>query len=319
MKKFITIFLILSMFSISGFAQGTPVIDMANLMNAIEQLYQTYQQIQNGIEQVQNTYKQIEQATKQMASLNFEDLESIKDNFAGLDLSENPFEVITAVRDSAQDITKYVNDRMNSVNRLTDALTKESISFGGMDFSVADLCGAGDPNKTLYGFAENAIQHIGDMAKSAADGYAGKLTYEEKRAIMKKYGMSPRNYAQWQITHYNLSKSLEKGNVEGTFQSLEQQYEQDAAEVATLQKILSNIPEGSVKAQLEANAKVEVQNLQQLQKLRDELNQGNTMISEFLTKQQAEEFLKQQKEQEEKEQQEENLKSSSMADDVNLY
>ena len=59
MKKFITIFLILSMFSISGFAQGTPVIDIANLMNAIEQLYQTYQQIQNGNEQVQNTYKQI--------------------------------------------------------------------------------------------------------------------------------------------------------------------------------------------------------------------------------------------------------------------
>ena len=302
MKKFITIFLILSMFSISGFALGTPVIDLANLMNAIEQLYQTYQQIQNGIEQVQNTYKQIEQATKQMASLNFEDLESIKDNFTGLDLSENPFEVITAVRDSAQDITKYVNDRMNSVNRLTDALTKETISFGGMDVSVADLCGKGDPNKNLWGFAENAFQHIGDMAVSVADGYAGKLTYEEKRAIMKKYGMSPRNYAQWQITNYNLSKSLEKGNIEGTFQSLEMQYKQDAAEVATLQKILSNIPEGSVKAQLEANAKVEVQNLQQLQKLRDELNQGNTMISEFLTKQQAEEFLKQQKEQEEKEQ-----------------
>ena len=122
----------------SLFAQGYPVLDVANLMQSIESVYQYYQQIQNTIEQVQNTYKQIEQAAQQMASMNWDDLKDLGKNFNGM--SENPFEVITGVRNSAQDITKAVNKNMNKVNALQDSLTKESIQFGDMKFSVGELC-----------------------------------------------------------------------------------------------------------------------------------------------------------------------------------
>ena len=128
-KKLIVSLILLMTLSSSCFAQFA-VLDVANLTNAIQQMYQTYQQIQHAIEQVQNTYKQIEQAAQQVASMNWDDLSNLGDNFAGMD--KNPFEVITGVHKSAQDITKAVNDRMNDWNRLADSLQRETISFGVM-------------------------------------------------------------------------------------------------------------------------------------------------------------------------------------------
>jgi conjugal transfer/entry exclusion protein len=41
-------------------AQGYPVLDIANLMQAINTLYATYDQITATIEQVHNTYQQLQ-------------------------------------------------------------------------------------------------------------------------------------------------------------------------------------------------------------------------------------------------------------------
>ena len=135
--KVLILALAISFAGTSVFAQGYPVIDVANLMESIESVYQYYQQIQQTIEQVQNTYKQIEQAAQQMASMNWDDLKNLGDNFSGM--GDNPFEVITGVRNSAQDITKAVNKNMNKINDFQDSLTKKSISFGGQQVSMADL------------------------------------------------------------------------------------------------------------------------------------------------------------------------------------
>ena len=128
MRRFFVSVLLLLMVTSSSFAQFA-VLDVANLMNSIEQLYQTYQQITHAIEQVQNTYQQIEQAAKQVMSMDWDNLSNLGDNFAGM--AENPFEVITGVRNSAQDIVKEVNRKMNDWNRLTDLLTDETISSKG--------------------------------------------------------------------------------------------------------------------------------------------------------------------------------------------
>jgi conjugal transfer/entry exclusion protein len=50
----------MAVFSGPLFAQGYPVIDIANLMQAINTLYATYDQITAAIEQVQNTYQQLQ-------------------------------------------------------------------------------------------------------------------------------------------------------------------------------------------------------------------------------------------------------------------
>jgi len=279
-KKLIVSLILLMTLSSSCFAQFA-VLDMANLSNAIQQMYQTYQQIQHAIEQVQNTYKQIEQAAQQVASMNWDDLSNLGDNFAGM--AENPFEVITGVHKSAQDITKAVNDRMNDWNRLADSLQRETISFGGMNVSVADLCGFGDEEKNLAGFMNNAWENIEETADKMAAGYEGELTYEQKRAIMKKYGMSPRNYAKSQYANYQLNELVKEANVKGTAESMKATMEQQEAKVAALKQMIQNTPEGSLKASMENAVMAEVQALAEMQNMSNQLQQVISMYSNYIS------------------------------------
>lgn len=251
MKKFKSIILVLflSFSGISVFATGLPVLDVANLMQAIETVYQYYQQIQNTIEQVQNTYKQIEQAAQQMATINFDDLKNLGDNFSGM--KDNPFEFITGVRNSAQDITKSVNKQMNKINDLQDALTNESIKFGDVKFSVADLCGAGDPKKNLVGFAKNAWEVTVEAGQEAVSGYVGKLTYQQKQAIARQYGMSPKNYASLQLANYQLSEALKKSNLESTQEGISMTLGEVMAEAEALKQAADKLPEGNINGQIQ--------------------------------------------------------------------
>lgn len=315
-KKLIVSLILLITLSSSCFAQFA-VLDMANLLNAIQQLYQTYQQIQHAIEQVQNTYKQIEQATQQVASMNWDDLSNLGDNFAGM--AENPFEVITGVHKSAQDITKAVNDRMNDWNRLADSLQTETISFGGMNVSVADLCGFGDEEKNLAGFMNNAWENIEETADKMAAGYEGELTYEQKRAIMKKYGMSPRNYAKSQYANYQLNELVKEANVKGTAESMKATMEEQEAKVAALKQMIQNTPEGSLKASMENAVMAEVQALAEMQNMSNQLQQVISMYSNYISAEKRAELEKKVEEMKAREKAEEEKSKSGIEQDVNIY
>ena len=230
-----------------AFAQGMAVLDIANLLQAIEAASQYYQQVQKTIEQVQNTYKQIEQAAQQMATINFDDLQNLGDNFSGL--SDNPFEIINATKKSAQDITKSVNNNMNKINRLQDALHAETITVGDMKFSVADLCGAGDPEKNIAGFVKTSWEYTADMAKESIDGYLGNLTYEQKKQIAAKYGMSPRNYANWQVNNYALNSAIKNSTLKGTKEGIKQTLTEIEGDQAVLDALMLNAPDGSFTSQ----------------------------------------------------------------------
>ena len=315
-KKLIVSLILLMTLSSSCFAQFA-VLDVANLTNAIQQMYQTYQQIQHAIEQVQNTYKQIEQAAQQVASMNWDDLSNLGDNFAGMD--KNPFEVITGVHKSAQDITKAVNDRMNDWNRLADSLQRETISFGGMDVSVADLCGFGDEEKNLAGFMNNAWENIEETADKMAAGYEGELTYEQKRAIMKKYGMSPRNYAKSQYANYQLNELVKEANVKGTAESMSATMKEQEAKVAALKQMIQNTPEGSLKASMENAVMAEVQALAEMQNMSNQLQQVISMYSNYISAEKRAELEKKIEEMKSREKAEKENTSSGIKKDVNIY
>lgn len=314
MKKLKALFLALLVGagSSSLFAQGYPVLDVANLMQSIESVYQYYQQIQNTIEQVQNTYKQIEQAAQQMASMNWDDLKNLGDNFSGM--SDNPFEVITGVRNSAQDITKAVNKNMNKINALQDSLTKESIQFGDVKFSVADLCGAGDPGKNLVGFAQNAWDVTVDAGKDTVAGYVGNLTYEQKRAIAKKYGMSPNNYATLELANYQLSESLKSSNMMATLEGQTQlliDCENDANAIATMAK---NLPDGSVFAATQLVSSSLAQTERMMGNMHNTIVKGFGTVSQWISSQKAEEAIKQETESQQDENNKNALKQGSSFD-----
>ncbi|WP_149554527.1 hypothetical protein [Treponema pectinovorum] len=302
----------ISFAGIRVFAQGYPVIDVANLYQSIEAVYQYYQQIQNTIEQVQNTYKQIEQAAQQMQRINFDDLKNLGNNFNGM--ADNPFEFITGVRNSAQDITKSVNKQMNKINDLQDSLTKKSIKFGDVDFSVADLCGAGEPGKNLIGFAKNAWEVTVEAGQNAVAGYTGKLTYKQKQAIMKKYGMSPKNYATLQLANHQLSQALKKSNLQNTQEGIEMKLSSVMADAEALKQAANKLPEGNINGQIQMlnSGLAQTENL--IGKVWESIESGFGTFSSYISSKKAEEAIQQQEKAEKKEQIENSVKSSALSD-----
>lgn len=296
--------LVLGVGGTSAFAQGYPVLDVANLMESIESVYQYYQQIQNTIEQVQNTYKQIEQAAQQMASMNWDDLKNLGDNFSGM--GDNPFEVITGVRNSAQDITKAVNKNINKINDFQDSLTKKSISFGGQNVSMADLCGAGEPGDNIFGFTKNAWDYTTDTENGAfsdaVKAYTGKLSYRQKQAIMRKYGMSPKNYATLELANHELSELMKSSNIIGTIDYQKQILTDAENDANALQTLAQNCPDGSIFAATQLVNSGLATTIRSLGKLEQSMARGFGTISQYFSSQKTKEAIEQQQKAEAEEQ-----------------
>lgn len=277
------------------FSQGMAVLDVANLLQAIDAAYQYYQQIQNTIEQVQNTYKQIEQAAQQVAGMNWDDLKNLGDNFSGL--GDNPFEVVTGVHKSAQDITKAVNKNMNKINELQSSLTSKTISFGGVDVSMADLVGAGEPGNNVFGFAQNAWDYStsedGPLAQ-AAKGYENKLTYAQKKAIMRKYKMSPENYAKLQLSNYQLNNLVVKGGIMSTKEAQEEMLKEIEANNNAIKAAAQKVPDGSIAGRVDV-VNTGIANVSDgLGKLNDKVTQLFSFATEKLYLQKSQEAIQQQ-------------------------
>jgi hypothetical protein len=181
------------MFTSSLRAQGMPVLDVANLMQAINTLYATYDQISATIEQVQNTYQQLQ---KQIEMVKNMDWDKVGDKISNMDVSS--LDGILALRYQIKDVTKLVNANMNLVNNVQDTLTKKTVSFGGKKYTFGGLFGFGKGSNetTIFDLPKNVADYVNDTADDVVKGYAGKLTYKQKEAIMRRTGLSPRNYAK---------------------------------------------------------------------------------------------------------------------------
>lgn len=317
-KMKVTVFAFIFVFvGTKTFAQGMPVLDVSNLLQAIDAAYQYYQQIQNMIEQVQNTYKQIEQAAQQVAGMNWDDLKNLGDNFSGM--GDNPFEVITGVHKSAQDITKAVNKNMNKINELQSSLTSKTISFGGVDVSMADLVGAGEPGNNVFGFAKNAWDYStsedGPFAEAVA-AYENKLTYAQKRAIMKKYGMSPRNYATILLSEYQLNELVVNGGIMSTQEAQEELLKDIEAQNTVIKTAAENVPDGSVAARQDVQISATVQLSEGIGNLRNSVRDLFSLVSQKIKSEKTQEAIEQQNKSSASENFEKNSETNtSLADD----
>jgi hypothetical protein len=174
-------------------AQGYPVIDVANLMQAINTLYAAYDQITAAIEQVQNTYQQLQ---KQIDMVKHMDWDKVGENIGDMDVTS--VDGILKLRHQIKDVTKLVNANMNLINNVQDTLTKKTVSFGGKKYTFGGLFGfgAGSDETTIFDLPKNVSDYVSETSDSLVAGYAGKLTYKQKEAIMRRTGLSPRNYAR---------------------------------------------------------------------------------------------------------------------------
>ena len=174
-------------------AQGYPVIDVANLMQTINTLYATYDEITQAIQTVQNTYQQLQKQIDMVKSM---DWSNIGETFK--DMDPTSLEGLLNMRDQITDVTRMVNANMNLLNDVTDTLTKKTVSFGGKKYTFGGLFGfgRGSSETTIFDLPKNIVDYVNETGDEALAGWEGKLTYKQKEAIMRKSGLSPRNYAK---------------------------------------------------------------------------------------------------------------------------
>lgn len=174
-------------------AQGYPVIDVANLMQTINTLYATYDEITQAIQTVQNTYQQLQKQIDMVKSM---DWSNIGETFK--DMDPTSLEGLLNMHDQITDVTRMVNANMNLLNDVTDTLTKKTVSFGGKKYTFGGLFGfgRGSSETTIFDLPKNIVDYVNETGDEALAGWEGKLTYKQKEAIMRKSGLSPRNYAK---------------------------------------------------------------------------------------------------------------------------
>ena len=182
----------------SVFATGTPVLDIANLMQAIQQLYATYDQINTSIEQAVNTYEQLQTQIKNVESMNWDDLANSfsAENWSQKGGIKGAWENIGNFRTNLINATSAINSNINLLNDVKHTLENKTVTCMGKEYTAAGLFGVGKYGKNnLMNLPASAWDYVKETGEEIAKGYAGKLTYKEKQAIMNKWGLDPENYA----------------------------------------------------------------------------------------------------------------------------
>jgi hypothetical protein len=182
-------------FGVIDLAAVTQTLDIANLMQAVDTLYATYDEITAVVENVKNTYQQLENQIKALQNINFDDvgkLQDIKDIRSLEDFSN--------FRYTIKDAVANINSNMNYLNDIEDTLKNEPVNFFGSDITIASLTGHGrEGEKTLLDLPKLASDYMKEQGEAAASGWEKKLSAGQKTYIMRKWGLSARNYANWQM------------------------------------------------------------------------------------------------------------------------
>jgi hypothetical protein len=182
-------------------------------MQAINTLYATYDQITAMIEQVQNTYQQLQ---KQIEMVKNMDWDRVGETIGDMDVTS--LEGILNLRHQIKDVTKLVNANMNLINNVQDTLTKKTVTFGGKRYTFGGLFGfgAGSPGTTVFDLPKNVSDYVSETADDLVAGYEGRLTYRQKEAIMRRTGLSPRNYAKIHLVEEQVNTLIKDMLTTGT-------------------------------------------------------------------------------------------------------
>lgn len=187
MKKIVLTFILLILFT-CAFAQ-TPfqfVYDqfnhesnIANWLSTIDELYATYDMITNSWTQIENQIVQIKNAVENCKNV---DWTNVNLN-GGFD-----------IRDDLLNVGRRVNSYLNQVQQIKNTLTTTIIEANGVSYSLADLFGKGDEDKSFGTAVDDIYSHFTVSMHKAANYAVGNLTEQQAKAIYSKYGVSPMNY-----------------------------------------------------------------------------------------------------------------------------
>lgn len=237
-------------FSVQMYATGYPVFDAANWLSAIDRFYQGYDQIMNTLQMIEQNYQQIQHAIEQAKSWKFEDLD-----FNDGNVLEN-----IDIRDEIQDATKQVNRQLNNIRQMRDTFNNQNMTIGNKTFSMKDLAGLGDKDKTLIDIVKEGISMEVNDFKEAYKNLSKDFTDDEKKAIWSKYGLNTENFLMVKDLDKKFREQAETvmANADAKVQEI-----QEGTRTARMNKIINKIFEGDELTEKElAQAEVLLQHLQ---------------------------------------------------------
>lgn len=237
-------------FSVQMYATGYPVFDAANWLSAIDRFYQGYDQIMNTLQMIEQNYQQIQHAIEQAKSWKFEDLD-----FNDGNVLEN-----IDIRDEIQDATKQVNRQLNNIRQMRDTFNNQNMTIGNKTFSMKDLAGLGDKDKTLIDIVKEGISMEVNDFKEAYKNLSKDFTDDEKKAIWSKYGLNTENFLMVKDLDKKFREQAETvmANADAKVQAI-----QEGTRTARMNKIINKIFEGDELTEKElAQSEILLQHLQ---------------------------------------------------------
>ncbi len=172
----------------AGVFANYPVFDQAGWLVAIKNLYQGYDQFMNTLTMIEQNYTQMQQAYERAKSWNFE----------SLDFNDGNFLKNIDIRDELKDAGTQINRELNNIRKIRDTFRKKNIVMNGHSYSLKDLAGLGDADRTLLDMASDTAYVAKDSLRSAALAFAQGVTEEQAKEIYAEYGVSPKNFGMIQ-------------------------------------------------------------------------------------------------------------------------
>jgi len=169
-KKIIVAAVVLTIMTNMGLsAQGYPVIDMTNLLTAVENGYTMVQQLQTMYDSLKTSYDQLQQQIKSFEAFDFNSLNA-KDPLG-----------------SWKSINTYANRMMTYEQNIESIINRKDIRIGNSSYSLGDIF-ITHPTEIMQGIPMDGLSFF------AIDPFEKNLSAEEKEAFHRKFGMGFGSY-----------------------------------------------------------------------------------------------------------------------------
>ncbi len=204
-KKLFIVFVLMSCVFGKTTAIESPALLAAILSESItslNSLYEMYDHTMNQIEMIKQKYEQMQFYIDRAANWNWDEVQWDGD----LDF-----------RNEIRSATSQVDKQLTNIRKIKNSLTNNTLSFGGVSYSVASLAGVKiDGQGNLFDYIKNGTEYYSDGFKSAAKVWAEGVSDEDAAYIWSKYGLTPANYKMVRDVENKLNESISYliGNIE---------------------------------------------------------------------------------------------------------
>jgi hypothetical protein len=263
-------------------SQGTPVFDAANLMQAIIQAQSMIDQINASVDQVMNSYEQIRQQVSMVKTLDPRNIDL--SSFSGVSLP--------GFGDPLKSARNLIEENINLLKDVEYTLSAKKMKFAGKDYTLGGLFGLGEKEgeALVQGLSKSIVDHVRETGKGIAEDFKKKLSPDEIGAIMRRYGMSPENFASFKMTEEVFNDTLKKMFITGSGEHARLAMEAVGKKTGALGTLVQNAGE-SVVSQVEAASAGIGSVVSGIEMVEESLNRlGSFLAQQEIAKKAKEEF-----------------------------